>query len=134
QRMRGVLVQDAGSRSMIGRIGRNIPVEVTGRLEETTDPLPCNEAERTHLAALLRGRLAWLAVATTEAEEEAVLAAHVHGMRLAHRLLLILQPSDLRRAAPIADRLAREGLSVAMRSMDEEPEDHVQVYIADTEG
>src|SRR5690606_36521181 len=70
QRMRGVLVQDAGSRSMIGRIGRNIPVEVTGRLEETTDPLPCNEAERTHLAALLRGRLAWLAVATTEAAEE----------------------------------------------------------------
>ena len=130
-----LLVQDPDSAG--GLRGRGAPVgriEVAGRIEETTEPLACNEAEREALAELLQARPVWFASACPEAEEEAVIAAHAHAMRLAHRMLLIVSPASLSRGPALAERVAREGWVVARRSADEEPDPDVHVYVADTEG
>lgn len=133
-RFRHVLVQDPATRQQIEEIGgRELAIELTGRIEDTSEPLPGNEAERTEIAEILRTRPVWLAVNCPEAEEEAVLAAHAQAMRFAHRMLLIVVPAQPARAAGIAERAGREGWLVAKRSADEDPEPEVQVFIADDE-
>ena len=130
-----ILAQDAETAARLRDIGgRRLPVEVAGRIEETTEPLPGNEAERAALAELLATRPVWLAVACPESEEEAVIAAHARAMRLAHRMLLILVPDDPVRADRLAERMMKEGWVVARRSRDEEPDPDVQAFLADGEG
>ncbi|WP_347311987.1 3-deoxy-D-manno-octulosonic acid transferase [Defluviimonas sp. SAOS-178_SWC] len=129
-----ILAQDPETATRLRDIGgRLLQVDVAGRIEETTEPLPGNEAERAALAELLQTRPVWLAVACPAAEEEAVLAAQAHAMQLAHRMLLILVPTDPARASDLADRITRDGWTVALRSRDEEPEPEVQVFLADGE-
>ncbi len=127
-----ILARDAASAMALQRLGgRALPVERAGHIEAVPDPLPCNEAEREVMADLLRARPVWLAAACPEAEEEAVIAAHIHAMSHAHRLLLILAPTDPARVEPLIQRLTDEGLIVAARARDEEPDPEVQVYLTD---
>lgn len=129
-----ILAQDPDAAAYYQRIGgREARIEITGKIEETTDPLPCTEAERDALATLFAARPVWLAVSCPPSEEEAVIAAHAHVLRLAHRMLLILVPTDPARAPALADRLSREGWDVAQRARDEEPEADTQVFITDGE-
>lgn len=129
-----VLTQDPETANRLRAIGgRQLPVEIAGRIEETSEPLPGREAERAALAELLATRPVWLAVACPAAEEEAVLAAHARAMRLAHRMLLIIVPDDPSRADALAERIGREGWVVARRSREEEPDADVQVFLADGE-
>lgn len=127
-----ILAQDPDTaRRLRGIAGREVPVEVTGRIEETTEPLKCSEAEWAELAELLQARPVWLAANCPQAEEEAVLAAHGQALRFAHRMLLILNPADPARAAVLKERCLREGWEVALRSADEDPEPGIQVLIAE---
>lgn len=127
-----VLAQDAESVAALRALGgRALNVELAGRIEEAAEPLPYNDAERTDLADLLRARPVWLAVACPEAEETAVIEAHVHALSYAHRLLLILCPADADRVPALAERMTEAGLVVARRSHDEEPDPDVQVLITD---
>lgn len=104
-------------------------------LDEDGHCLTCTEAERTALAEQFGTRPVWLAANVPAGEDKAVLGAHLTALRTTHRLLLLLVPDDPARAEEIA-RSARDdhGLSVARRSLDEDPGDDVQVYLADTEG
>ncbi|MCV2863421.1 3-deoxy-D-manno-octulosonic acid transferase [Albidovulum sediminicola] len=130
-----LLVQDPGSARGLRLRGAPIGrVEIAGRIEESNDPLTCNEAEREALAELLQARPVWFAAACPEAEEEAVIAAQAHVLRLAHRMLLIIAPANAARAPALVERLAREGWVAALRSADEEPDPEVQAYVVDTEG
>ncbi len=129
-----VLAQDPDTARRLQRIaGRHITIEVTGRIEETSDPLKCNEAERAALAEVLQARPIWFAVACPQAEEEAIIAAQAHVLRLAHRMLLILSPADPSRLGPIRDICQRDGWVVATRAEDEEPEAEVQVLLTEGE-
>lgn len=129
-----ILAQDPDTARRLQQIaGRHITIEVTGRIEETSDPLKCNEAERAALAEVLQARPIWFAVACPQAEEEAALAAHAHVLRLAHRMLLILSPADPARLGPIRDICQRDGWVVATRAEDEEPEAEVQVLLTEGE-
>lgn len=104
-----------------------------GRMEAGSLALPHNEPERAALAALFATRPVWLAVDVPPEEEAAVIAAHRAALRLAHRLLLILVPSEQSRAPALAAALeASEGWIVARRDLDEEPDTETAVYIADT--
>lgn len=104
-------------------------ITVTGPVTEIHDPLPCPEAERRALAALLYRRHVWLSCATPTAEIDAVIAAHRSALRQSHRALLILHlPGP---APQLADVLERRGLAVAMRAEDQDPTDDVQVLIVD---
>lgn len=108
-------------------------VEVSGPLEEEAATLGCNLHERDAIAQILRARPVWLAVAVPEAEEDVVVAAHRTAARLAHRLLLILVPADPARGPALARRLAEEGCSVALRSVEGEPDTGTEVFVADGE-
>lgn len=105
---------------------------VTGRLEERSAALPCLEAERQALARLFASRPVWLAADLPEAEETAVLTAHRRVLGQSHRLLLILLPSDPARAQPLADRLEDEGVTVALRSAEQDPAPETEVFIVDS--
>jgi 3-deoxy-D-manno-octulosonic-acid transferase len=111
--------------------GPVLKLELGGRIEEGTDPLPYNEAEREDLALQLRARPVWLAMACPEEEEEAVIAAQVHAQSHAHRLLLVIAPVDAARAPSIAAKCVDAGLVSATRVEEEEPDEDVQVLIAD---
>lgn len=106
-------------------------VLVTGRLEEPSAVLPCNEAERAALTRHFSARPVWFAACLPEAEEEAVLTAHRTALLQAHRLLLILLPETCDRAAAISARAEAEGWAVAHRAEDQEPEDETEVFLVD---
>lgn len=127
-----ILATDAESVTALRRLGgQSLNVELSGRIEETADPLPCNEAEREDIAERLLARPVWLAIDCPQAEERAVIDAHVHALSHAHRLLLILCPSSADRAEGLAQALVEEGLIAASRSRDDEIDPEVQVLITD---
>ena len=110
-------------------------VRVAGYLERPARLLPVNEPERAALARGIGTRPVWLAAAVPETEDDAVAAAHLAALRLAHRLLLILVPDTPARGAELAERLRRQfGLDAVCRSREEDPVEEAQVYVADTEG
>lgn len=127
-----ILALDDAAARALRKAGVNARMAVTGRMEQPCAVLPGNEAEREELARLMNSRPVWLAAALPQAEEAAVIEAHRAGLRLAHRLLLILVPEDPARATELAASLERaEGWMVASRSADEEPEPETEVFIAD---
>lgn len=131
-RMARILVRDQTSAAALTRLG--VPperIEVGGILGEPPEPLGCSETERSAIAAQMRQRPVWLATSVPEAELDAVLAAHTHVLRLAHRMLLILAPDAPGDAAELAERLGAQGWTVGRRSWEGEPDDEMQVFLAD---
>lgn len=129
--VRTVLAVDEGAARAFRRAGA-LQVEVAGRMEEQSTALPCLEAERAALAALMATRPVWLAADVPAGEEAAVMQAHRAALRLAHRLLLILVPQDPARAPELAKHMQEvEGWTVALRCRDEEPDPETEVYIVD---
>lgn len=132
-RIKTIFVTDTASHHVARRVG--IPpgkVSMTGPVAEILDPLPCNEAERSVIAELLGGRHSWLAACVPPSEEDAVLTAHLSALHQSHRALLFLVPTDPDRIAPLTERFEQNGLIVARRDLEEEPNEEVQVMIADT--
>lgn len=131
EQMRAIHAVDGMAARALQRAGAD--AIVTGRMEEPSAALPCNEAERTALAHLLATRPVWLAAGLPEAELPAVLAAHRACLRLAHRLLLIVVPEDPARSDVIAPQIeADEGWVTARRSVEEDPDPDVEVYFVDS--
>ncbi|SIS67258.1 3-deoxy-D-manno-octulosonic acid transferase [Phaeovulum vinaykumarii] len=124
-------LRDAASASALQALGI-APERIAhpGTITDAPEPLSCTEAERAALAELLRARPVWLAAGLPAAELDWVLRAHLNGLRHAHRLLLILVPADPAEAETLADHCAAEGLAVARRARDEEPEEDIQVLVA----
>lgn len=105
---------------------------IAGRMEEGSAALPHVEPDRAALARLLATRPVWLAAEVTEAEENAIIAAHREVLKLAHRLLLILVPQDPARAGALARKIeTEEGWRVACRASDQEPDTETEVYIVE---
>ncbi len=130
-----VLVRDGASAAALRRLSSaRLRPEVTGAIEETTEPLPYSETERSSLAQGLVARPVWLAVGCPLVELQPVLAAQLQALRLAHRILLIIAPAELSDGAEMARVATDLGLTVAMRSREEEPEEEVQVFVADGGG
>jgi 3-deoxy-D-manno-octulosonic-acid transferase len=108
---------------------------VTGPIETPLRPPPANEPERAALARAIGTRPVWLAAGMTEAELDAIAAAHLAALRGTHRLLLIAVPEPLAAAEAMAERLATvHGLGVGRRAQEAEIDDDMNVYLADTEG
>lgn len=129
-----ILARDHESALHFHNLDPHSPIpEVTGRIEETTEPLPVNESDREALTELLTARPVWLAIECPKGEEDAVMAAQARAMRLAHRMLLILVPADPRRGPEIAERAETLGWTAALWSRGREPDPDVQVFIADSD-
>lgn len=130
-----VLVRDHATAERLLRLPGEVAAPiVAGPLDAAAEPLRCAEAEREAMASLTGTRPIWLAASVPEAEEETVIAAQSHAMRLAHRMLLIFVPADASRATAVAERMSREGWVVALRSLEQDPVEDVQVLIDDGEG
>jgi len=131
----GVQAQDASTARALRALG--LPRErlaVTGTLKEGMPPLPCDEAERARLAALVEGRPVWLAASTHDGEEAIAAQAHAIAARTVLRLLLIVVPRHPERGPAIAAALSDTGVSVARREPGEDPGPETAIYVADTLG
>ena len=109
-------------------------IETLGVLESAPAALSHFEDERQDIAKVLGARSVWLAADTDLAEIAQIAKAHHQASRRAHRLLLIVSLRAAEEGAKAAEILRDVGLSVALRSADEEPGEATQVYVADTEG
>ena len=106
-------------------------VEAIGFLQEGTAPLPCSQAERDSLAEVLAARPVWLAAGVTPREIKMVVQAHQQAIRRAHRLLLVLAPWQRDDGPELAKQLEAEGWLVGLRSVDDEPEADVEIFVVD---
>jgi 3-deoxy-D-manno-octulosonic-acid transferase len=135
RRFTGILASHRGAAKALVEAGaEQRQVTVTGPLEEEAVTPPCSLRERDALGELLKARPVWLAVGVPEAEEKAVLTAHRIAHRMAHRLMLILVPADPARGPALAAKFAVAGFSVALRSVETEPEPATEIFVADSEG
>ncbi|NCO86795.1 MAG: 3-deoxy-D-manno-octulosonic acid transferase [Rhodobacterales bacterium] len=126
------LVHDHAAAARLRTLGMPTDrIEVAGPLEPDPPVLPCNEAERRDLAQVVGPRPVWLAADLPLAELDAVISAHRLASRRAHRLLLLIVPSDPAAGPEIVSRLRDEGLIVACRASGDEPDEPVQVYLSD---
>ncbi len=131
---RAVLAQDEIAARRLRKVGAPpARIAVAGALEDTPPVLPCTEAERDAMGRMLATRLLWLAIGVPEGEEAAIVAAHRAALSLSHRLLLIWVPEDPATGPDLAARLVDEGFDVSLRSLEEEPDEEDQIYVADTE-
>lgn len=105
---------------------------IGGHLEENAQPLYCDDRDRDEMALVLAARPVWLAAFTAQAEETPIINAHRTAMRLSHRLLLILAPSDPDRGDALAQSLTDDGWIVAQRALDQDPDENTQIFIADS--
>ncbi len=108
-------------------------VEITGPFTDTVHAPTCNEAECDTLGKLLGGRPVWLAAGVRPEEVEMIEVANRRAFRAAHRMLLILVPTDLDAVAEMRDALDANGWRTSLRSEGGEPDPDIQIYIADTE-
>jgi len=106
--------------------------EACGLLEEGAITLLCDDRDRDGMAALLAARPVWLAMKTVDGEGPIVAAAHRAASRQSHRLLLVIFPMDCASGDALAERLTNDGWLVAQRSKGQEPDEHIQIFIADT--
>ncbi len=106
-------------------------IDVVGPFEAMPPALPCDEGEREYLTRLLSTRPVLLAAALPEAEYPAVESAFRAANRQSHRLLLVVVPADPSKGAETADFFEDAGWLTARRENGEEPDQNVQIYIAD---
>ncbi|MEQ8666982.1 MAG: 3-deoxy-D-manno-octulosonic acid transferase [Rhodospirillales bacterium] len=106
-----------------------------GNLKLAADPLPADDAAVAALSAAIAGRPCWLASSTHAGEER--IAGRVHRELAARHpgLLTIVVPRHPDRGAAIVAELAKQGLRVARRGVDEAlPGATDDIYVADTVG
>lgn len=109
-------------------------IETVGFLQEGMAPLPCSVAERDMLAEVLGARPVWLAAGVSGSEIGAVIKTHQQVMRRSHRLLLVLVPEPVSEGPEIAHALEADGWVVGLRSLEDEPEPEVEIFVADQSG
>lgn len=134
-RFEGILVQDEASFERLLRLGApRDRLTLSGTLKEGAPVLPSDEAERSRLFAALGGRPVWLAASTHEGEEEIAVAAQRTLRRVAPRSLLMIAPRHPERGDRLAADLERQGWRFARRSLGQDPDAEIDIYLADTLG
>ncbi len=130
-----VLAGDDAART--GLIGLGVEperAEAVGFLQEGTAPLTCSQAERDMLAEELAARPVWFAAGADPAEFEDLVRIQQQVMRRSHRLLLVLAPRDPADGPDLARALENDGWVVGLRSVEDEPETDVEIFVADVPG
>lgn len=131
---KAILAPSAAEAQQLQRIvAESDRVLVAGPLSDAAIALPCSQTVFEDLRDRLGGRPVWLAAGITEAELPDVEAAMRRTIRAAHRLLLVVVPRNVGAGARFAGEFAARGWRTALRSEGEEPDESVQIYVADTE-
>ena len=130
-----IMAVDDGAAAQLQRVGyESDQIQVTGALEEESVALRCNEAEQSAMAALLGARPVWFASDLATAEVAEIAQAYQRASKRGYRLLMVITPTDITDVPAIADDVRALGLTVGIRSDGDDPDDDMQVYIADLEG
>lgn len=130
-----LMTEDAGSLAALLRCGApHRHASVGGTLAAEIPVLAASDSERRSLAELISPRPVWCASALPREELGIVIEAQKLALRRSHRLLLVIVPADPADGVWMRDRLAAEGMAVALRSDGEEPEEEIPVYVADLAG
>lgn len=131
-RVSRVLVHDAAAHDTALRDGiAPQRIELIGQPTTVLPPLNYNARELSALRPLMRGRHIWLAAALPASEAVAVAAAQAALLSAHHRALLICAAATPEDAEPVAMAAEAAGLIVARRWVDEDPNDEVQVLVAE---
>jgi len=134
-RFRTVMARSDAAAQHMRRLGVDADkITVSGLFQEGAITLPYDEVLRDEMATSLRGRPIWLAAMVRHAELEAILDAHRQASRLAHRLFLILVPSDLNETEAFRTTLRQGNWRHAVWSHGGMPSEATQVLLADTRG
>ncbi len=105
-----------------------------GNLKFSTPPLPFDEGKLALLQAALGGRPCWLAASTHAGEETIAAAVHRRLASMHPGVLTVIVPRHPQRGDAIAGLLRAEGMTVALRSMQEALTPTTDIYIANTMG
>lgn len=134
-RLARISVRDPESQAALVRLGADpARIEVGGILSEPPEPLHCSETERASIASITRTRPVWLAAAVPAGEVHAVLTAHAQAQRHAHRMLLILAPDQPVDGTELVNELEAMGWAAGRRTLEGEPDDEMQIFLADDPG
>ncbi len=127
------LAQSPGDTQRLGALGAK-SVQYAGNLKLAVPPLPAPETLVTQLCAQLQGRPAWIAASTHHGEEE--IAARIHQILKAKHpgLLTIVIPRHPPRAPAVADQIKAMGVTVGVRSRDQDIPPDTELYLVDTIG
>ena len=112
----------------LGAIELVPPLRAIGRMQ------PFADMELADLRDALSSRPAWYARDVSVAELPLVLAAHRAVLRLAHRLLLVLEPASLDSLPRMETAMADYGLRHQLWGDGAMPRETCQVLVADTPG
>lgn len=129
-----IAAQDSATARHLEDLGAPNPVRVTGSLKPGAPPLADKPDERARLEGRIGARRVWLAASTHLEDEVVALGAHVRLRATDPDALLILVPRIPERGAGIAEACRAGGLLPARRSLGNDPDPEVAVYIADTMG
>lgn len=128
-----ILALDQNAADRLTRAGAPSEVVlVSGAMEDCPLALGCDESERQALAKAIGTRPTWLAAAAQLTEINDLSRAHLQASRRAHRLLLIIVPSDYKQAPAFAEAMRQQGFYVTLRSEEAEPTELTQIYVIDT--
>ncbi|MBN8969191.1 MAG: 3-deoxy-D-manno-octulosonic acid transferase [Rhizobiales bacterium] len=109
-------------------------VVTSGNLKLDVAAPPADPVRLDELRAAVRGRNVIVAASTHPGEEEIIRDAHRRLAAGIPSLLSVIVPRHPKRGIAIARMLAESGLQVALRSRNELPSAHTDIYIADTIG
>jgi len=109
-------------------------VVATGNLKFDVQAPPGDAVKLEALKAATRGRPIIVASSTHPGEEEIILETHRTLTNFFPSLLTVIVPRHAHRGEAIADMVKTSGAQVALRSRDELPAAHTQIYVADTMG
>jgi len=105
-----------------------------GNLKLDAPAPPVDPSTLRNLTAIIGARVIVAAASTHTGEETAIIAAHRRLRKGCPSLLTVIAPRHPDRGPSIAELGRAAGLAVALRSRDDPPKPHVDIYVADTLG
>lgn len=109
-------------------------VMTSGNLKLDVPAPPADPAALERMSALVRSRPVIAAASTHPGEEQLVIDAHMRLRAEVPGLMTIIVPRHPQRGEDVAHLAAARGLKFALRSRNQPPAGHVDIYIADTVG
>lgn len=109
-------------------------VKTPGNLKYTAGPLPVDTESLAHMKRVLKGRPIWVASSTHPGEEKIFIETHKFLKKYIPNLLTIVIPRHPERRKEISEEIKNNNLNFALRSLDHDPCNQTDIYIADTLG
>ncbi|MCE3231934.1 MAG: 3-deoxy-D-manno-octulosonic acid transferase [Rickettsiaceae bacterium] len=128
-----ILAQSKHDAERFEKLGSN-NVKYIGNIKYDAPPLPDDEEKRRSLEVMIGSRPIWLASSTHNGEEELIAEAHKKLKEQYPQILTIIAPRHPARSAEIIRTLYDMGMSISLRSIDDEITDRTDIYLADTMG